>query len=81
VCFLLGVSPASALYWPTFQNILYVPSSRQMIWKFICLEDGTDRMFRNVDQYKPGTGKHPKENTLNTEHGESLKSMIIIIII
>jgi hypothetical protein len=31
VCYLLGVSPASGLYWPTFRNILSVPSSRQMI--------------------------------------------------
>jgi hypothetical protein len=84
----------------------------------ICLEDGTDRMFRNVGQYKPDSGetpkrkqvgwltyitskssalkmgqtecsetsvntnqtpgKHPKENTLNNEHGESLKSRIIL---
>jgi hypothetical protein len=34
VCYLLGVSPASGLYWPTFRNILSVPSSRQMIWKW-----------------------------------------------
>jgi hypothetical protein len=32
--FLSGVSPASGLYWPTFRNILSVPSSRQMIWKW-----------------------------------------------
>jgi hypothetical protein len=33
VCFLLGVSPEPGLYWPTFRNILSVPSTRQMIWK------------------------------------------------
>ena len=27
VCFLLGYSPASEFYMPTFQNTLYVPSS------------------------------------------------------
>jgi hypothetical protein len=35
MCYLLGVSPASGLYWPTFRNILSVPSSRQVIWKFV----------------------------------------------
>jgi hypothetical protein len=40
MCFLLGVSPASGLYWPTFRNILSVPSSRQMIWK--CAQPAPD---------------------------------------
>jgi hypothetical protein len=33
VCYLLGVSAVSGLYWPTFWNMLSVPISRQMIWK------------------------------------------------
>ena len=41
VCFLLGDSPASDLYMPTFRNTLSVPSSK-------AFEDGTDRLFRNV---------------------------------
>jgi hypothetical protein len=28
--------------------------------EIICLEDGTDRMFRNVGQYKPDAGETPK---------------------
>jgi hypothetical protein len=28
--------------------------------QIICLEDGTDRMFRNVGQYKPDAGETPK---------------------
>jgi hypothetical protein len=43
-------------------------------------EDGPDRGFRNVGQYKPDAGKHPKVNTVNTEHSESLKSRIIVVI-
>jgi len=43
VCFLLGDSPASEIYMPTFRNTLfhlhrYLPA----------YEDGTDRVFRNV---------------------------------
>jgi hypothetical protein len=29
-------------------------------FEVICLEDGTDRMFRNVGQYKPGAGETPR---------------------
>ena len=43
VCFLLGNSPASEFYMPTFQNTLSVPSSYLPNY-----EDGTDRLFRNV---------------------------------
>jgi hypothetical protein len=28
--------------------------------QIICREDGTDRMFRNVGQYKPDVGETPK---------------------
>jgi len=41
VCFLLGNSPASEFYMPTFRNTLSVPSS-------LAYEDGTDRVFQNV---------------------------------
>ena len=47
VCFLLGDSPASDLYMPTFRNTLSVPSS-----KAPAFDDGTDRVFRNVGIYK-----------------------------
>ena len=51
VCFLLGDSPASDLYMPTFWNTLSVPSA---------FEDGTDRVFRNVGIYKSDAGESPK---------------------
>jgi len=42
VCFLLGDSPASEMYMPTFRNTLFhLPA----------YEDGTDRVFRNVGIY------------------------------
>jgi hypothetical protein len=44
-------------------------------FQIICLEDGTEcsETSANINQ-TPGT--HPKDSTLNTEHGESLKSRI-----
>ena len=51
VCFLLGDSPASDLYMPTFRNTLSVPSSKA---------DGTDGVFRNVGIYKSDAGESPK---------------------
>jgi len=44
VCFLLGNSPASEFYIPTFRNTLSIPSSSYLS----AYEDGTDRGFRNV---------------------------------
>ena len=55
VCFLLGDSPASDLYMPTFRNTLFVPSS-----KAPAFEDGTDRVFRNVGIYKSDPEESPK---------------------
>jgi hypothetical protein len=43
VCFLLGNSPASEFYVPTFRNTLSVPSSYAGRY-----EDGTDGVFRNI---------------------------------
>jgi len=37
-------------------------------------EDGPDRRFRNVGNYKPDAGNYPKESLLHSVHGESLKS-------
>ena len=48
VCFLLGDSPASDLYMPTFRNTLSVPSSK------------ADRVFRNVGIYKSDAGEENK---------------------
>jgi hypothetical protein len=36
-------------------------------FQIICLEDGTDEMFRNVGQYKPHAGETPKR-----KHTESI---------
>ena len=54
VCFLLGDSPESYLYMPTFRNTLSVPSSK-------AFEVGTDRVFRNVGIYKSDAGESPKK--------------------
>jgi hypothetical protein len=35
-------------------------------FQIICLEDGTDIMFRNVGQYKPDAGETPKFSTLDS---------------
>jgi len=40
VCFLLGNSPASGVYMPTFRNTLSVPST--CLWRW-------NGVFRNVD--------------------------------
>ena len=51
VCFLLGDSPASDLYMPTFRNTLSVPSSKEQIE---CSETSA-----YINQTP---GNHPKEN-------------------
>ena len=64
VCFLLGDSPASDLYMPTFRYTLSVPSSKA---------DGTDRVFRNVGIYKSDAGESPKRKQTkdrNWQHGQ-----------
>jgi hypothetical protein len=43
VCFLLGNSPTSEFYIPTFRNTLF-----QINRQVLAYEDGTDRVFRNV---------------------------------
>jgi len=49
VCFLLGNSPASDFYMPTFRNTLSVPSSLadryEISSHLLAYEDGTDRVF------------------------------------
>ena len=65
VCFLLGDSLASDLYMPTFRNTLSVPSSKADVKWYI----------------NQTPGNHPKENKQHSEHGESLKSRLIIFIV
>ena len=68
VCFLLGNSPASDLYMPTFWNTLSVPSSQAGV-KMEQIECSETSAYINQTP-----GNYPKENTLYSEHGESLKS-------
>ena len=49
LCILLGISPAPDCGLPTFRNPPSVPSSRAGCKVHPSLEDGTDRVFRNVD--------------------------------
>jgi len=61
VCFLLGNSPASEFYMPTFQNTLF----------------HLHRQVGETSAYKiQMPGNYPDENIQHTEHGESLKSRI-----
>ena len=75
VCFLLGDSPASDLYLPTFRNTLSVPSSK-------AFEDGTDRMFRNVGIYKLDAGESPKrkQTTFWTRRKLEIKDFIPVAV-
>ena len=70
VCFLLGDSPASDLYMPTFRNTLSVPSSKAHLpLKMEQIQCSETSAYINQ---RPGN--HPKENKQHSEHGESLKS-------
>ena len=66
LCFLLGSSPASELYTPTFRNTLCLPMKMEQTE---CSE---------TSAYIIQTpGKYPKENIIHSEHGESLKSRML----
>jgi hypothetical protein len=89
VCFLLGNSPASEFYMPTFWNTLSVPSS----WTGRCRMTKFERILK-FSHSKPTCllkmertecsetsahkiqmpGNYPEENIQHTEHGKSLKS-------
>jgi len=59
VCFLLGDSPASEMYMPTFRNTLFhLPA----------YEDGTDRVFRNVGIYISDAWESPKRKHTTSAH-------------
>src|SRR5215475_2760653 len=69
VCFLLGNSPASEFYVPTFRNTLSVPSSSYPSMKMEQTESS------ETSAYKIQTpGNYPEESIQHSEHGESLKS-------
>ena len=88
VCFLLGDSPASEIYMPTFRNTLFhlhrQVGACRMNTHLPAYEDGTE--CSETSAYKFQTpGNHPKESIQHSVHGESLKSrtqlQLVIIII
>ena len=70
VRFLLGDSPASDLYMPTFRNTLSVPSL-----KMEHIECSETSAYINQPP-----GNHPKENKQHSEQGESLKSRMLVML-
>ena len=74
VCFLLGDSPASDLYMPTFRNTLSVPSSKASSHLHLKMEQ--IECSETLAYINQTPGNHPKENKQHSEHGESLKSKI-----
>ena len=75
VCFLLGDSPASDLYMPTFRNTLSVPSSKAGVkTSHLPLKMEQIECSETSAYINQTPGNHPKENKQHSEHGESLKS-------
>jgi hypothetical protein len=73
VCFVLGNSPGSEVYMPTFRNTLF-HLHRQV---GVC-EDGTESS--ETSAYKlQAPGNYPKESIQHLELGESLKSRIVCV--
>ena len=74
VCFLLGNSPASEFYMPTFWDTLF-HLHRQVSVHLLAYEDGIE--CSETSAYKTQTPEsYPEENIQHTEHGERLKSRI-----
>jgi hypothetical protein len=64
VCFLLGNSPASEIYMPTFRNTLF------HLYPLMKMEQCSE-----TSAYKIQTrGNYPEESIKHLEQGESLKS-------
>jgi len=72
VCFLLGNSRRSEFCMPTFRNTLSIPFSYLPAY-----DDGTDRVFRNVDIQNTDAGELPRRKHITFRPGESLKWRII----
>ena len=73
VCFLLGDSPASQFYMPTFRNSLFHLHRRVGSSYLPAFKDGT--VCSETSAYKIQTpGNYPEESTQHSEPGESLKS-------
>ena len=77
VCFLLGDSPASDLYMPTFRNTLSVPSSKSGVTSHLPLKMEQIECSETSAYINQTPGNHPQENKQHSEHGGSLKSKIL----
>jgi hypothetical protein len=78
VCFLLGNSPASECYMPTFRNTLSVRSSflkPSHSSYLLAYEDGTKCSETSANEIQTPEN-YPEESTQRLEHGESLRSRI-----
>ena len=78
VCFLLGNSPASVFYMPTFRKSLSHLHRQVGVGIHVpAYEDGTE--CSETLAYKIQTPEnYPEESIQNSEQGESLKSRIIL---
>ena len=74
VYFLLGNSPASDLYMPTFRN------THHFITSHLPMKMEQIECYETSAYINQTTGNYPKENTLYSEHDESLKSRISLIL-
>jgi len=76
VCFLLGDSPASEFYMPTFRNTLFHLYKQVGACTHTYLLMKMEQKERSeMSAYKIQTpGNHPKESIQHSGHGESLKS-------
>jgi hypothetical protein len=77
---LLGTFKKSMELKPPNRLQRYLPTAMEHevnTFQIICLEDGTDRMFRNVGQYKPDGGETPKsEHTGNRRFNGNFSYLI-----
>jgi hypothetical protein len=79
VCCLLGNSPASEFYRPTFLNTLSFPSSKEYTRKYtyppVKMEQ---KECSEMSAYKIHTSEnYPEESIQHSEHGKSLKLIIL----
>ena len=71
-CFLLGNSPASGFYMPTFRNTLF--HLHRLVGTYSPMKMEQTKCSE-TSVYKIQTpGNYPEESIKHSEHGESLKS-------
>jgi len=82
LCFLLGDSPASEFYMPTFRNALFHLHRRIGILHTYPPMKMEQTECSETSAYKIQTPRnYPEENIQHSEHGESWKSRIYFIIL